>query len=52
MDVFMNTLHNIELLNMINFETDPFRNSFPEVIEETLWLDDGGYIRTCAFNRR
>jgi len=30
-------------------EIDPFRNSFPEVIEETL---DEGYAATCAFNRR
>jgi len=28
---------------------DPFRNSFPEVIEETL---EEGYALTCAFNRK
>jgi COMPASS component SWD1 len=33
---------NLELL-------DPFRNSFPEIIEETL---EEGICTTCAFNRR
>jgi COMPASS component SWD1 len=28
---------------------DPFRNNFPEVIEET---SEEGYALTCAFNRR